>query len=127
MQISADLRAQQTAYKGRTDPGHANSQYTAQLVANGIRNSQAMIASINRQPCNSGSYQQDYQQQTCQQQTYQQQKQFHESQINSLDYEEQQLRFQIQNAKGGRHQDELQNKLDHNRYKKDLLERQMGR
>lgn len=122
MQISADLRAQQTAYKGRTDPGHANSQYTAQLVANGIRNSQAMIASINRQPCNSGSYQQSYQQQTCQQQ-----KQFHESQINSLEYEEQQLRFQIQNAKGGRYQDELQNKLDNNRYKKDLLERQMGR
>ena len=118
MQIAADLRAQQTAHKGKTDIGHYTSQHAAQLAANGIRNSQAMIESINRQPCNSGSYQQAYQQQVCQQQ-----KQFHESQINSLNDEEQQLRFRIQNAKGGRHQDELQNKLDHNRYKKDLLER----
>ena len=55
MQISADLRGQQTAYKGRTDLGHANSQYTAQLVANGIRNVQGTIASINHQPCNSSS------------------------------------------------------------------------
>jgi len=60
MQISADLRGQQTAHKGKTDIGHANSQYTAQLVANGIRNSQAMIASINRQPCNSGSSYNNY-------------------------------------------------------------------
>jgi len=60
MQISADLRAQQTAYKGKTDIGHANSQYTAQLAANGIRNTQAMIASINRQPCNSGSSYNNY-------------------------------------------------------------------
>ena len=124
MQISADLRAQQTAYKGRTDPGHANSQYTAQLVANGIRNSQAMIASINRQPCNSGSYQQDYQQQ--QQQNYIQ-NDFNKMRLSNLQSEQVDIRYQIQNSQNAFQKQELQNKLDGLRVSEIVLERQMGR
>lgn len=60
MQISADLRAQQTAHKGKTDICHATSQNAAQLAANGIMRAQATIASINRQPCNSGSSYNNY-------------------------------------------------------------------
>ena len=65
MQVSADLRAQTNAYHGGADPGHAAAQHAAQLAANGIRNVQSTIASINYQPCNSSTvnYSQTYEQQ----------------------------------------------------------------
>jgi hypothetical protein len=120
MQISADLRAQQTAHKGKTDIGHANSQYTAQLAANSIRNSQAMIASINRQPCNSGSYQQQQQQQP--QQNY-----FNNMRLSNLQSEQVDIRRQIENSQNTFQKRELQNKLDGLRVSELSLERQMRR
>lgn len=123
MQISADLRAQQTAYKGRTDPGHANSQYTAQLAANSIRNTQAMIASINRQSCNSGSIQQQQQYQ----QQQQQQNYFNNMRLSNIQSEQDAIRCQIRDSQNFYQKQELQNKLDGLEVKKYMLERQMGR
>jgi hypothetical protein len=123
MQISADLRAQQTAYKGKTDIGHANSQYTAQLAANGIRNSQAMIASINRQPCNSGSYQQQQQHQ----QEQQQQNYFNNMRLSNLQSEQVDIRRQIENSQNTFQKRELENKLSGLRVSELSLERQMRR
>jgi len=120
MQISADLRAQQTAHKGKTDIGHYTSQHAAQLAANGIRNSQAMIASINRQPCNSGSYQQQQQQQ--QQQNY-----FNNMRLSNLQSEQVDIKRQIENSQNTFQKRELQNKLDGLRVSELSLERQMRR
>ena len=129
MQISADLRGQQTAHKGKTDIGHANSQYTAQLAANGIRNSQATIASINRQPCNSGSIQQQQQQeqQQQQQQNYQLQNNFNKMALSNLQSEQVDIRRQIQNSQNTFQKQELENKLSGLRMREIGLERQMRR
>ena len=54
MQVSADLRAQMNSYHGGADKGHVTSQHAAQLAANGIRNTQLQLESINRQSCISG-------------------------------------------------------------------------
>jgi hypothetical protein len=129
MQISADLRAQQTAYKGRTDPGHANSQYTAQLAANSIRNTQAMIASINRQSCNSGSIQQQQQQQQYLQEQQQQQEQnfINNMRLSNIQSEQDSIRRQIRDSQNFYQKQELQNKLDGLEMEKYMIERKMGR
>jgi len=121
MQISADLRAQQTAHKGKTDIGHYTSQHAAQLAANGIRSVQSTIASINYQPCNSGSYQQQQQQQQ-QQQNY-----FNNMRLSNLQSEQVDIRRQIQNSQNTFQKQELQNKLDGLRVSELSLERQMRR
>ena len=119
MQISADLRAQTNAYHGGADRGHATAQYTAQLAANGIRNSQAMIASINRQPCNSGSYQQQQQQQ---QQNYLQDN-FNKKALSNNQSEQDYIRRQIQDSKYPGQKQELENKLSGLRQREIMLER----
>ena len=120
MQVSADLRAQTNSYHGGADRGHATAQHAAQLAANGIRSVQATIASINYQPCNSGSYQQAYQQQ---QQQNELQFRFNESRANSLKSEEVYVRNQMQNSQNTFQKQELQNKLDGIRMKQISLER----
>jgi len=120
MQVSADLRAQTNSYHGGADRGHATAQHAAQLAANGIRSVQATIASINYQPCNSGSYQQAYQQQQKQNEL---QFRFNESQTNSLKSEEVYVRHQMQNSQNTFQKQELQNKLDGIRMKQISLER----
>ena len=119
MQISADLRAQQTAHKGKTDIGHATSQHAAQLAANGIRSVQAMIESINRQPCNSGSYQQQQQQQ---QQNYLQDN-FNKMALSNNQSEQDYIRRQIQDSKYPGQKQELENKLSGLRQREIMLER----
>jgi hypothetical protein len=96
MQVSADLRAQTNRYHGGADRGHATAQYTAQLAANGIRNSQAMIESINRQPCNSTPYNQPYQEQV-QIHTYNESMRRHSSLKNQVEN----FSNQLKNAPGG--------------------------
>ena len=97
MQVSADLRAQTNAYHGGADRGHATAQHAAQLVANGIRNVQATISSINYQPCN--SYTINYSQTHVQQE---QLKIYHQNQayrnFQSLREREKYINDQLQNA-----------------------------
>jgi hypothetical protein len=130
MQASADLRGQTNSYHGGADRGHANSQYTAQLAANGIRNTQAMIASINRQPCNSGSIQQQQQQQLqyqLQQQQQQQQNYFNQAAILSLKSEQASIERQIQSSQNTFQKRELENKLSGLRVRESMLESQNRR
>jgi len=124
MQIAADLRAQQTAHKGKTDIGHYTSQHAAQLAANGIRNSQAMIASINRQSCNSGSIQQQqqlHQLHQLHQQQQQQQDYFNQAAILTLKSEQASIERQIQSSKNTYQIRELEIKLSGSRTRERIL------
>ena len=116
MQVSADLRAQTNSYHGGADRGHATAQHAAQLAANGIRSVQATIASINYQPCNSGSYQQAYQQQ-------QQQNELQQRLTNNLQSEYDSVKNQMQNSQNTWQKQELQNKLSGIRVRQLVLER----
>ena len=124
MQASADLRAQTNSYHGGADRGHATAQYTAQLAANGIRNTQATIASINRQSCNSGSIQQ---QQQLHQQQQQLQNYFNEAAIINLQSEQESIKRQIQSSQNTYQKRELENKLSGLRMRESMLESQNRR
>jgi hypothetical protein len=129
MQISADLRAQQTAHKGKTDIGHYTSQHAAQLAANGIRSVQSTIASINYQPCNSGSYQQQQQHQQHQLHQLQQQEQnyFNQAAILNLKSEQASIERQIQSSQNTYQIRELEIKLSGLRTRESMLESQNRR